>query len=194
MTKPSRSTGLNRRQLLWAGAALGSSTLLMSRTASADTCELPTGMQLGWRYCRRCKGFHYNPAKGRVGACPAGLGGHDGSASFNYWLYHGYCPNPVEQNGWRWCRNCQGLAYGTSPAGRCPAGGTHNHGDSFNYLLFHRYGATDNPQWGWWWCRNCQGLHYGPTASHGFGWCPAGGRHVALDSFPYLIYWVADPP
>jgi hypothetical protein len=190
MKKVSRSPGLNRRELLWSSALLGSSALLFSSTATAQNhCELPIGAQGGWRYCHRCKGLFYSPSGARAGACPAGLGGHDASLSYNYALSHGYCPNEYSQNGWRWCRKCQGIAYATSPAGRCAAGNRHDHRDSFNYLMSTWYGASDNPQSGWVWCSNCQGLHYHPTFESPFGWCPNGGRHVSGGSWPYLVGW-----
>jgi hypothetical protein len=192
MTKSLRPVGLNRRQLLWSSAAvLGASAVLLSSTARAQPCDYPVGAQDGWRYCHRCKGLFYGPSGGRAGACPAGLGGHDGSLSFNYGLGYGRCPGPYTQNNWRWCRKCQGLAYGASPQGLCPAGNRHDHTGSFNYLVETWYGGSDNPQSGWWWCQNCHGLHYRPTSDFPFGWCPAGGRHVALGSFPYLMSWGA---
>ncbi len=41
------------------------------------------------------------------------------------------------QNGWRWCRKCQGLFYAPNGNGRCPAGGGHNASGSGNYALLY---------------------------------------------------------
>src|SRR5206468_3957405 len=52
-------------------------------------------------------------------------------------LYHNSQTLPRnEQDGWRFCRKCEGLAYGRAGApGPCPAGGTHDHSGSGNYTL-----------------------------------------------------------
>src|SRR5207249_4664594 len=39
------------------------------------------------------------------------------------------------QQGWLWCRKCQGLHYAGFGAGVCPAGGGHNNA-SWNYVMF----------------------------------------------------------
>jgi hypothetical protein len=45
-------------------------------------------------------------------------------------------PSLSEQDNWRWCRKCQGLAFGGAGApGACPAGGSHDHTGSGNYSL-----------------------------------------------------------
>lgn len=192
MKKTPRPPGINRRELLWrSGAALGASALLFPSVASAqeDHCEPPFGAQDGWRYCHRCKGLFYSDSGARAGACPAGPGGHDASLSYHYALWHGLCSNEFLQEGWRWCRNCQGIAYGTNPRGLCPAGDRHDHRGSYNYAMRTWYGGSENPQSGWVHCKRCQGLHYHPTFESPFGWCPAGGRHVADGSWPYLVGW-----
>jgi len=42
----------------------------------------------------------------------------------------------TEQDNWRWCHKCQGLAFAGNPSpGACPAGGLHDHAGSGNYSL-----------------------------------------------------------
>jgi hypothetical protein len=78
------------------------------------------------------------------------------------------------QEKWRWCKKCQGLAYGGLGLGPCPAGGKHNHMDSWNYSLMHDTSSAEG-QSDWRWCKKCQGLAYGGGSS--LGPCPAGGEH-----------------
>jgi hypothetical protein len=81
------------------------------------------------------------------------------------------------QDNWRWCRKCQGLAFGGGAANSsCPAGGAHDHSGSGDYVLAHGLPATASWQAEWRWCNQCQGLFFGPGfASSG---CPAGGTHA----------------
>lgn len=82
------------------------------------------------------------------------------------------------QEGWRWCRKCQGMVYALSgDYGPCPAGEKHDPTHSGNYFL-----EMDNPQapgqHGWRWCSQCQGLCFGQG-----GVCPgATFRHRAHDT------------
>jgi hypothetical protein len=76
------------------------------------------------------------------------------------------------QTGWRWCKKCQGMAYGGGSLGICPAGGLHDHSGGGSYVMAHD--APNMGKEGWRWCSKCQGLHYAPN---GAGVCPAGGGH-----------------
>lgn len=78
-----------------------------------------------------------------------------------------------EQDRWKWCANCQGLAFtGSGSVGRCPVGGEHDHSRSGNYRLIQ-----DGPGQGdWRWCHKCQGLFFHGNSS--FGRCPVGGVHA----------------
>jgi hypothetical protein len=93
----------------------------------------------------------------------------------------------MEQDNWRWCNKCQGLAYAGNPTvGACPAGGTHDHAGSGNYIL-----VLDSPipipytQDNWRWCNKCQGLAYADNPS--VGACPAGGTHDHAGSENYSL-------
>ncbi len=93
----------------------------------------------------------------------------------------------MEQDNWRWCNKCQGLAYAGNPSvGACPAGGTHDHAGSGNYIL-----VLDSPipipftQDNWRWCNKCQGLAYAGNPS--VGACPAGGTHDHAGSENYTL-------
>jgi hypothetical protein len=90
--------------------------------------------QPDWRWCSKCQGLFFggNPTPG---ACPATPGQpHLSTGSGNYTLIH-QDPTAPGQDGWRWCSNCQGLAWGADEAGACPAGGVHDHGGSGVYTL-----------------------------------------------------------
>jgi len=83
-------------------------------------------------------------------------------------------PAQAAQNGWRWCRQCQGLWFAGNPTlGVCPATGTAGHSftGSGNYTLPLTSDVFNGDQDGWFWCAQCAGLWFGlsPTT----GECPA---------------------
>ncbi len=89
----------------------------------------------------------------------------------------------VQQQDWRWCSKCLGMAFGGGAAGACPAGGAHNHAASGNYSVAH------NAPWlpgqrRWRWCSKCQGMTLeGPLAAP----CPGGGAHDLSGSGEYTM-------
>jgi hypothetical protein len=89
------------------------------------------------------------------------------------------------QSDWRWCRKCQGLAFGGSDGpGLCQAGGRHDHSGSLNYAI--AMNDTSYPgQENWRWCRKCQGLCFGGSATPGA--CSAGGDHDVNGSGNYRL-------
>lgn len=88
-----------------------------------------------------------------------------------------------QQDNWRWCRNCQGLAFGgNEQPGICPAGGRHDHHGSSNYILLADATGVEG-QDNWRWCNKCQGLAYGAESTV----CPAGGRHDFTGSANYIL-------
>ena len=93
----------------------------------------------------------------------------------------------AEQDNWRWCNKCQGLAFGGSPApGACPAGGTHDHAGSGNYRLIQNPPVSiPLSQDNWRWCNKCQGLTFGGSPAPGA--CPAGGTHDHAGSGNYAL-------
>ena len=87
------------------------------------------------------------------------------------------------QKNWRWCKKCQGLAYGGNPAGPCPSGDKHDLGSSYDYTL--AINMPDFPgQKDWRWCKKCGGLAY---AGYGPGRCPAGEAHDHSESADYRL-------
>jgi hypothetical protein len=89
----------------------------------------------------------------------------------------------IEQENWRWCSKCQGLAFAGGASGPCPAGGVHDHAASGHYRLFHNAAGAPG-QSNWRWCSKCQGLTFGggaPTL------CPAGGNHDLSGSGDYTL-------
>jgi hypothetical protein len=104
------------------------------------------GVQVGWRWCRKCQGLFWGGAQAES-VCPAGglhviTSGTDvydapyGQAEFfqqdetDYFLFPG-------QSGWEYCGLCRGLFYGNGLdfAGICPAGGNHVQYGSTNYCM-----------------------------------------------------------
>jgi hypothetical protein len=100
-------------------------------------------------------------------------------------------PAKASQNGWRWCRQCQGLWYAGNPTlGVCPARGTNGHSfvSSGDYTLPGALDIINNgDQDGWSWCNRCAGLWYEYSGVPGV--CPAGpGGHDATGSENYGLY------
>jgi rubrerythrin len=94
----------------------------------------------------------------------------------------------MDQDNWRWCNKCQGLAFaGNRSPGSCPAGGAHDHAGSGNYHLLK---DTSIPipfsQDNWRWCNKCQGLAFAGNASPGP--CPAGAQHDHGQSGNYILF------
>lgn len=112
--------------------------------------------------------------------CPAG-GAHDQGPSGNYILPVNRAGLPGQAN-WRWCRKCQGLAFGGHAGGVCVKGGPHDFSHSADYVLRHDE-APAGHQTNWRWCRKCDGLAYGG----GSGTCPAGGAHDHAGSADYAL-------
>jgi hypothetical protein len=78
------------------------------------------------------------------------------------------CTSRGFQDGWSWCRKCEGLYFGGNPTnGRCPAGGAHTNVGSGLYRLV----LIGEGQVNWRWCRKCEGLFF--FGSVNFGRCPA---------------------
>ena len=104
---------------------------------SENASDAPQSAQLGWRSCSQCQGLFYGESP--ESRCPAG-GSHVNSGSFNYAIDRGGDGTPPPagaQPYWRWCSKCQGMFYGKSNGGACPASGPHAFGRSYNYFLFH---------------------------------------------------------
>jgi hypothetical protein len=115
-----------------------------------------------------------------VPGCPAG-GEHEHGGSANYTLMLNR-PGAQGQPNWRWCRKCQGLAYGGRAGGVCPKGGTHDFSQSGDYVV--AYGVTlPGHQDNWRWCNKCDGMAYNAQPSC----CPAGGAHDHNGSGAYII-------
>jgi hypothetical protein len=112
--------------------------------------------------------------------CAAG-GEHEQGQSANYTVPTNR-PGAVGQSNWRWCRKCQGLAFGGHAGGVCVKGETHDFSQSGDYVLQHGT-APAGHQTNWRWCRKCDGLAFGG----GTGACPAGGAHDHTGSGDYAL-------
>ncbi len=89
------------------------------------------------------------------------------------------------QAGWRWCSQCDGLAFwdGSRQPGRCVAGGRHDHSGSSYYSLSHDVNFN-NGQNGWRWCSKCETLCFGSATPAP---CPTSGTHSFGSSADYVL-------
>jgi hypothetical protein len=98
-------------------------------------------------------------------------------------------PALASQNGWRWCRQCQGLWFAGNPTlGVCPAPGSAGHSFVFSgdYTLPKATDVFTGDQSGWLWCTRCAGLWYALNGTPGV--CPAGpGGHEYGGGFSYSL-------
>jgi hypothetical protein len=148
--------------------------------------------QTEWRKCNNCQGLFFDGGASK-GVCPAGATGaaHVADMSINYRLNDNISKAPG-QNNWRWCKNCQGLFFGSSIASsRCPAlpaGGKQEHvmtgsGDYTIEMNVTSAGGQSN----WRRCGKCQGMYFNGGATKGV--CPAGGGpHVQAGSDDYQLF------
>lgn len=147
--------------------------------------------QINWRWCRKCQGIWYAgwphewAARLATSNCPVG-GFHTYRGSGNYALIIGTPNVDGRQDGWRWCRKCQGLFYGRNhpnQTGVCPQGGGHDSTRSGLYSLVHN--TPNHPgQKDWRFCHKCEGLFFSRSVQ---GVCPAGGNHDASRSGTYTV-------
>ncbi|GAA1869229.1 hypothetical protein [Myceligenerans crystallogenes] len=97
-------------------------------------------------------------------------------------------PPPPTLLGWRWCSNCQCLAYADfgGPPGPCHDGSPHNYDGSGRYAVIDgRPGMRPVAQAGW---RACQACHLLAFAGFGSGMCVSGGQHrFAVGSYQIPI-------
>ena len=137
--------------------------------------------QKGWRTCMGCWAIAYTYDGESSGNCPI-FGSHwykapPGHETFDFSLGLDNSGYPG-QSGWRWCNQCQGLAFSpdASPSGLCqgtpgPIHGSHDFTGSGNYTLIvddsTAIGQTDYR-----WCNQCQGLAFSPDGSPS-GVCPS---------------------
>jgi hypothetical protein len=183
-----RPAAISRRALLRGTAATGIAVALAG-AASVLTAAPALASQGGWRWCNQCQGLWYGFNGPSNKPCPLNpsLITHNSSGSGNYTLMDGN--QRANQDGWRWCRFCQGLWYtGNSCAGFCPARGAQGHSSqgSVPYALFVTdIGSLFPPgQELRAWCYKCQGLSYRGVS---VGYCPAGGGHSAAGSLNYAV-------
>lgn len=91
-------------------------------------------------------------------------------------------PSLELQDGWRWCKKCQGMFFTIDSKGICPQGGVHDGSGSSRYTLAHN-DANAPGQNNWRWCSKCQGLFFGNPGSR----CPAGSEHSSSGSGNYTL-------
>jgi hypothetical protein len=96
-------------------------------------------LQPGWRWCRNCQCLAFTGWPGRCPGAATPGGPHDHTGSGRYSVPYESQP-PQAQPDWRWCRNCQCLAF-TGWPGRCPGaatpGGPHDHTGSGRYSVYY---------------------------------------------------------
>ncbi|MBL8192614.1 MAG: hypothetical protein JNM06_02240 [Blastocatellia bacterium] len=120
---------------------------------------------------------------GNVWICPS---------SYTEWVY--YSPESVAQSsspltasntqdGWRWCKKCQGMFFIINSNGVCPKGGGHDASASGYYRLVHNDPSAPG-QSDWRWCKKCQGLFFGGNAT---SICPSSGKHSSSGSGNYTL-------
>ena len=92
---------------------------------------------------------------------------------------------PPTQKDWRYCKKCQGLAFGGGGKGVCSAGGQHDFSSSGDYeLTFAHDDTATGVQDNWRYCNKCQGLAFAGTSK---GVCSAGGQHEFSSSGDYAL-------
>jgi hypothetical protein len=140
----------------------------------------------GFRYCVKCSNLHYAPNLSRS-VCPKDKKPHDVTGSLSYILFP-HASKYQGQNGWKWCRRCQGVGHGTAPlSGHCPAGSAHDRSASPDYILWaDSYPAKSfNAQSEWRWCNRCYGLCH--QSNPGVCPHPESGPHNYAGSGNYHI-------
>jgi hypothetical protein len=93
------------------------------------------------------------------------------------------------QNGWRWCRKCQGMFWG-SPNSVCPADSlVHDDSQSGHYAAVEGdRGGSRIYQGDWRWCQKCHVMFFSGNRSQGN--CPADSRsHDGSQSGHYVAAW-----
>jgi hypothetical protein len=167
--------------------------LKVAGLAAVGVVGIPVGAaaaenQAGWRWCKKCEGLWFaDGGDSRKGKCPAGEN-HDTTDSGNYLLTQNE-DDAAGQQGWRWCKKCEGLWFadgGETRKGKCPAGGSHEDTDSGKYTLIHNDDDAKGQQ-GWRWCKKCEGLWFADGGESRKGKCPAGDNHDMTDSGKYTV-------
>lgn len=150
-------------------------------------CTEATESQAGWRWCKKCEGLWFSVGGDeRKGKCPAGEN-HDTADSGSYVVIQND-ENVPGQQGWRWCKKCEGLWFaggGDERKGKCPAGKHHDATDSGNYVLvLNDENAQGQNEWRW--CKKCEGLWFAGGEKRE-GKCPGGDVHSKDDSGNYTL-------
>lgn len=85
---------------------------------------------------------------------------------------------------WRFCNKCHVMFYAYTDSNSCAAGGSHV---PQGYQFRLPFGGSETPtaQTNWRCCQKCQAMFFNGYSNKGR--CPAGGRHVADHTFPYVL-------
>jgi hypothetical protein len=201
----------SRRALLRNGllAGLGSATIIAasgplagkaraddSAPASADTPAATAPEQHGWGWCNLCQGMFYTLSPGTFpwGVCPFRADANQHASVSDYTSSdYGFYYNAVGtdwQQGWYWCRNCQGMFWagsGTS-TGACPyyVGLAPHDGSASSAYVAYLGPDSGTGQGGWRYCRNCSGMFW---STNPMAVCPINGGYNAVTG----IYTPHDP-
>ena len=97
-----------------------------------------------------------------------------------------------DRSHWHYCNKCHVLFFSEGSSGVCAAGGTHQ-AQGWEFTLPYDGPETKTTQTNWRLCRNCHAMFYNGFPNKGR--CPAGGAHVADNTFRYaLLHDVPETP
>jgi len=85
---------------------------------------------------------------------------------------------------WRFCNKCQVMFYTDAKSNSCAAGGTHVP-QGYQFRLPFDVPGTPTAQTNWRSCKTCQAMFYNGYREKGR--CPAGGAHIADNTFRYVL-------
>ncbi|BAU06047.1 hypothetical protein NIES592_23195 [Fischerella major NIES-592] len=85
---------------------------------------------------------------------------------------------------WRFCNKCYVMFYTDANSNSCAAGGTHVP-QGYEFRLPFGSPETSTAQQNWRCCKKCQAMFF--NGYSGKGRCPAGGSHVADNTFLYVL-------
>lgn len=173
-----------RRGVLRAAGAAG---IVAATTGAVLGVPSPaSATQTSWRWCKQCYCLYYS-SSGHSTCSWGGL--HNGTSSVTYVIKFNSDGGHGQPN-WRYCFNCSTLHFST---GVCAWNdGAHITSPS-GYYMIETEDNNDGTsglalQGAWRYCANCSQLWWtGDGASLPRAACPAGGKHIKLPSYFYLL-------
>jgi hypothetical protein len=162
---------------------------LAALASAAPAAAAYEGVQLGWRFCSKCRGLVYSPKNEALGVCPAG-GKHKPSKAVNYVLYETQQGDNLH-GPWNRCTKCAGLVTADQVGGLnvCPKGGQHARDTARSFKVYIGPGTPGVTDDFWDACRNCNGLFHCKDGVQGK--CPAieeGHRRLGFHVKLVMLY------